>query len=272
MSVKLMSAIFETEFRDLTDADGNTTKASTAKSVCLALADHANDEGEGAYPGLTKMEVKTALSRQAVINAYDALKYNGIIFLEGVSKLGTNDYTINVGAFPGAMERGKPGLLVISVDPPSQPGLPPLVNPDYPNHPLTTLKTRLTPLKTDELPIEWQIAGRVEEVVIPDDAIARRVDFANWVGVGTSNPQIAREIAMAFQTQRDITLPESSVKGQRKAIKQMLEMGVNGSHVTRATRQLVDKGMTVVDLFSVIKTAVDLANKPEEKIEYTRTL
>jgi len=73
MSVKLMSAIFETEFRDLQDSEGNTTKAATAKLVLLALADHANDEGEGAYPGLTKMELKTALSRPAIINTYDAL-------------------------------------------------------------------------------------------------------------------------------------------------------------------------------------------------------
>ena len=73
MSIKLMSAIFETEFRDLPDEEGNTTKGSTAKLVLLALADHANDEGEGAYPGLTKMERKTALSRQTIINTYGSL-------------------------------------------------------------------------------------------------------------------------------------------------------------------------------------------------------
>ena len=135
-----MSAIFETEFRDLVDADGNNTKASTAKSVLLALADHANDEGEGAYPGLAKMELKTALSRQCLINTYDALKYNGIILLEGTSKLGTNNYTINTQSFP-KMEDGQPRLLVIPVTSTSQPGLPPLVNPVDPNHTLTTIKT-----------------------------------------------------------------------------------------------------------------------------------
>lgn len=138
MSVKLMSAIFETEFRDLQDEDGNNTKASTAKLVLLALADHANDEGEGAYPGLTKMELKTGLSRQTVINTYDALKYNGIIYLKGVSKLGTNNYTINTDSFPKLLkDASQAALLVKPLDPPSQATLPEVVKPLDPNHTLT---------------------------------------------------------------------------------------------------------------------------------------
>jgi hypothetical protein len=35
-----MSAIFETTFFDLQDEKGNSTKASTAKLVLLAMADH----------------------------------------------------------------------------------------------------------------------------------------------------------------------------------------------------------------------------------------
>lgn len=136
MSIKLMSAIFETEFRDLQDADGNTTKATTAKIVCLALADHANDEGEGAYPGLDKMTLKTALTKQCVINTYDALKYNGIISLVGQSRRGTNNYTVNPASFP-KMSDGNPRLLVISVDQQSNLSLPDEVIPVDPNHPLT---------------------------------------------------------------------------------------------------------------------------------------
>lgn len=139
MSVKLMSAIFETEFMDLQDSEGNITKASTAKLVLLALADHANDEGEGAYPGLTKMERKTALSRQGILNTYDALKYNEIIYLVGESKFGTNNYTINILCFP-CMIGGQPTLLVNPLDHGGQPTLPVLVNPLDPNHPITTHK------------------------------------------------------------------------------------------------------------------------------------
>jgi hypothetical protein len=137
-----MSAIFETEFRDLTDASGNVTKASTAKLVLLSLADHANDEGEGAYPGLTKMERKTALSRQGILNTYDALKYNGIIFLVGESKLKTNNYTINIGCFP-SMRGGQPALLVNPLDQAGQPTLPEVVNPLDLNHTLTKQKPSL---------------------------------------------------------------------------------------------------------------------------------
>lgn len=149
MSVKLMSAIFETEFRDLNDESGNVTKASTAKLVLLALADHANDEGEGAYPGLTRMEKKTALSRQTIINTYDALKYNGVIYLAGISKHSTNNYSINVNSFPKMQDGSQAALLVKPLDQSneltstSQTTLPVLVKPLDPNHQLTTNKPSL---------------------------------------------------------------------------------------------------------------------------------
>jgi hypothetical protein len=152
-----MSAIFETEFRDLQDGEGNTTKASTAKIVLLALADHANDEGEGAYPGLTRMERKTALSRQAIINTYQTLKYNGIIYLVGTSRKNTNNYSINTASFPRASADSQPGLLVNPVDSGSQPGLPEVVNRVDPNHPLTINEpSPQNPKKTDETPGEYK--------------------------------------------------------------------------------------------------------------------
>lgn len=100
MSVNLMSAIFETEFFDIKDEAGNTTKASTAKLVLLAMADHANDEGEGSYPSVERLCRKTALSEQTIRNTFDALRYNGIISLAGKSKYNTNNHTINTKSFP----------------------------------------------------------------------------------------------------------------------------------------------------------------------------
>jgi len=119
-----------------------------------------------------------------------------------------------------------------------------------------------------EYPIEWKIAAGEQVTVLPDVELAKRLDFANWVSVGTANPIIAREIAMAFQTHRNMTLPESKVKGQRKAIKEMLEMGVNGVHVTQAVHQLIESGMTITDLFSVSKTAIAIANPTPETTGY----
>lgn len=177
-----MSAIFETEFRDLQDEEGNVTKASTAKLVLLALADHANDEGEGAYPGLTKMEHKTALSRQTVINTYGALKYNGIIFLAGISKRNTNNYTINTKAFPKAGDDSQPILLVNPLDQStdltstSQAALPELVNPLDPNHPLTIIETSAEKTKNT--------AYRRGEQEVPDK-VAAMLEMANFPGAKT---------------------------------------------------------------------------------------
>lgn len=103
MSVNLMSAIFETEFFDIKDENGNVTKASTAKLVLLAMADHANDEGEGSYPSVERLCRKTALSEQTIRNTFDALRHNGVIELAGKSKYGTNNHTINTKSFPRAI-------------------------------------------------------------------------------------------------------------------------------------------------------------------------
>lgn len=104
MSIKLMSAIFETEMRDLEyikDGEYRKAKASTAKLVLLALADHANDYGESSYPGYDRLEIKTALSRQGISDTLEALKHNGLLTVSvKSSRLGTNDYTINIRAFP----------------------------------------------------------------------------------------------------------------------------------------------------------------------------
>lgn len=103
MSIKLMSAIFETEMKDLPyrkDGEERNAKASTAKLVLLALADHANDYGESTYPGYDKLEVKTALSRQGLADTLAALKENGLLNIDvRGSRIGTNNYTINIGAF-----------------------------------------------------------------------------------------------------------------------------------------------------------------------------
>lgn len=148
MSVKLMSAIFETEFRDMPDEEGNITKASTAKLVLLAMADHANDEGEGAYPSVETLSKKTALTAQTIRNTWGALKYNGVIYLQGTSKYRTNNHTINTQCFP-RLRGEKDGIITLNslegqmseVEPSNGSLL--TLNPLDPNHQLTTNKTSL---------------------------------------------------------------------------------------------------------------------------------
>lgn len=144
MSIRLMSAIFETELADLPYRKGGEdrkAKASTCKLLLLAIADHANDEGESAYPGYERLERKTALSRQGIADTLDALKQNNMITVsEVMSKLGTNNYTVNLNA----LTRAESSHLTR----PSQATGLPRVKPLDLNHPLTTIKPSTTTAHT----------------------------------------------------------------------------------------------------------------------------
>lgn len=97
MSVRIMSLVFDYEMPDLKTDDGRTASDSACKFVLLALADAANDEGEGAYLGVRKLCKMTCLSTQTVCNALNALRHNKFTtLLEEKSKYDTNNYTINV--------------------------------------------------------------------------------------------------------------------------------------------------------------------------------
>lgn len=266
MSIKIMSAIFETEFRDLpTGNENQIVKASSLKLVLLAIADHANDHGESAYPGLTKIQQKTGMSRQGVINVIRACKFNGLLFVDDEpSKLGTNNYTVNLEAFPILRDREDERLLVNPVDQGSQPSLPELVNPVDLNHTLTVNEPSNGANAPIDLPLDWQIAGN-QPIHIPEDKKAKMIDVANLIATGMP---AAYEYALAFMQARDIIIPEGKIKAQRKPIREMIEMGVTPKHVKEATENLIEKGMTVTNLYSISKTAIDLANPAPDKSGY----
>lgn len=173
MSIKLMSAIFETEFRDLPTGEiendkMKNAKASSCKLVLLAIADHANDEGESAYPGLTRLETKTALSRQGLVDVIKALRYNGLLLVsDEPSKLGTNNYTVNTECFPKLSDKDDARLLVKPLDQSShftstsKATLPEVVKPLDSNHPLTTKESSLGDEEKNSIlanaGVEWQI-------------------------------------------------------------------------------------------------------------------
>lgn len=98
-----------------------------------------------------------------------------------------------------------------------------------------------------------------------DGKQARMQDAANLMDMGCPG---AYALAYAFMQARDIIIPTSKVKGQRKAAREMLEMNVRAEHITEATKSLLEKGMTVTDLFSVSKTAINLANPTPESNGY----
>jgi hypothetical protein len=200
MSISLMTAIFEVEFFDLKDENENVTKASTAKLVLLAMADHANDEGEGSYPSIERLCKKTALSAQTIRNTFDALRFNGIISLEGKSKYNTNNHTINTKSFPRAIGKETTYLTLYPLDP-LMSTVAPLtgeVSSTYsldPNH-NTIKESSAKLLKTDEvkgkyktkatLPagsgLDWQIATGASsaEIAASQDVSAREQAVANF--------------------------------------------------------------------------------------------
>jgi hypothetical protein len=106
MSVKLMSMVYSAHFQDITFLHKGKKKTGEVyekiikvmnfnlKSVCLALADHANDEGEGAYPAVETLASKTELSDVTVIACLRAMKQEGVISYTGRSKWDTCNYTI----------------------------------------------------------------------------------------------------------------------------------------------------------------------------------
>lgn len=181
MSVRLMSLVFDYKFpkkvnyerlvfpfkrdpetkaviytSDKPEIRNVGTTGSSCKSVLLALADHANDDGKGAYPSNETLCRKTNLEKPTVISALLALRYWGFINFVGDSPRDTNNYDF----FPEMLVKsfediGKP-TLPVGVNPVylvGKPTLPPEVNPLYPrgkptlpepsfnhplNHPLTT--------------------------------------------------------------------------------------------------------------------------------------
>jgi hypothetical protein len=96
MSVNIMSLVFKCNMPELKTDKGQTVPDSTSKFVLLALADHANDEGEGAYPSVKTICKKTNMSTATVVNALNALRTNGFTQLVGRSKRDTYNYTILV--------------------------------------------------------------------------------------------------------------------------------------------------------------------------------
>lgn len=268
MSIKIMSAIFETEFRDLPlGEDERMAKASSLKIVMLAIADHANDEGE-AYPGFNRLILKTSLSRQGLTDVLKALRHNGVVSVsDEKSKLGSNLYQIELDCFPKIADKTDKRLVVKWLDQSSgftdgsQVALQEVVKPLDHNHQLTTIKPSLALQPNTFKPqgIEQKIfAGLPVEESDLDTFTPKVKDAANLLDMACHGGGV---LAEAFMIARLLIIPESKIKGNRKAAREMLDMGVKPEHVTQAVKDLTSKGMTVTDLFSVTKTSIDLANK-----------
>lgn len=119
---------------------------------------------------------------------------------------------------------------------------------------------------TSGMPWDWKLSHDIEITAKDlDQKDAQMRDAAHLIATGLGINSIpAFNLAYAFMVSRQILIPETKIKGQRKAVKEMLEMHVFPVHVVEAVKDLTSKGMTIVDLFSVSKTAIALANPAPE--------
>lgn len=101
MSLKLMDAILANQIGDLEYGDNRRAKGSTAKLLLLALANHANDYGQSSFPGYSKLEINTELSRQGIADTLEALKAHSYLAVSyRTSIFTTNEYLLNIWKFP----------------------------------------------------------------------------------------------------------------------------------------------------------------------------
>lgn len=132
----------------------------------------------------------------------------------------------------------------------------------------------------EELPVDWQVGLGTEITTLSEEELFKKQarDAANLIEQGCAG---GGELAYAFMVTRGIILSPDKAKGQRKAAREMMSAKpnrVHPEHVIEATKYLMGlkgkdgKPWTVVDLFSILKNAIDIANQPPPTQTPQRTI
>ena len=100
MSAIVYGRVFWTVFPELSYTAKNgkaiKIKETTAKIVMLAIADSADDFGENSWNSFQTLATKTSIQRRSVIRVVRALINNDMIKVAGITKYGTNNFSINL--------------------------------------------------------------------------------------------------------------------------------------------------------------------------------
>lgn len=126
------------------------------------------------------------------------------------------------------------------------------------------------PFDVSSAGIEWQILSGRKELHVHDDREAQMVDTADIIATGMGKlSEYAYNLSLSFMRTRGIIIPKTSYNKERKAVKELSEMGVLPEHVEEATRQLAGnpKLTGIVSLHSVKNVAFALANPAPENYE-----
>lgn len=98
MSAIITGRVFWTDFSELSYKNKNgkkiVVKETTAKIVMLAIADSADDFGENSYQSFETIAKKTSIQRRSVMRVVRALVAHHYLKIAGISKYGTNTFSI----------------------------------------------------------------------------------------------------------------------------------------------------------------------------------
>jgi len=276
MSVTVMARVFWTDIPSFSYESKKGKRIGvdnkSAKLTLLAIADNADDFGENSWQSFDTLAQKTGLERRSVIRVIHALIKNDYCKLNGITRYGTNDYAVNLsklGNPPVKRARtGRPKSSDSGTE--SSDSGTESSDSQSPESSLSVPESSIGDKSpSDNLPLDWKIANemKITEKDIQNETDRKMKDAANLISTTFGvNSTTAYDIAYTFQTSRWIIIPTDKVKGQRKAIKEMLEMHVQPEHIIQAVKDLTAKNMTITDLFSVSKTAIALANPaPKEE-------
>lgn len=244
MSVKTMAKVW-----DMSMEPGE-------KLVLLAYADHADHNDDNMYPSIATIMEKTGYTERHIQRVTRSLENKGFLVSTGKGLHGTNKWSLGTGDKLSGVTSETKG-----------------VTSETKRGDIQTTRTILEPSLEPSnvaslMSIENQIYMGKQDIVMPDQKEAQTMDAANLLAMGTGvNRPIAYGIAYIFMKTRDIVIPQEKIKGNRKPLKSMMNAGVLPPHVEQAVRRLLEKNMTVVDLFSIEKTAIDIANPaPQHKV------
>lgn len=281
MSVRMMSLVFGADIPDLEyqkDGEKRKAKASTVNVLLLSYADHANDEGEGGYPGYTTLERKTKLSRQGIADTLEACKQNGYLTFEKVSKLGTFSYCINKDLLESLNTPIHEKTTESShLTPTSQAtGLEGVKSLDS-NHPLTIPK----PFTRAQNPLP------ARPLDLLDGILKSQADFeqakksgktANILGDAGSFPPDVADRALAFallyfekeiRSGAEVELPKSAKSLWTKKIREEWGRKVTPDEIRAAYKHAMSEGMSIKSPGSItyaFKAVKDLKEKNEPRV------
>ena len=258
MSVKIMSMIFEAQIPDIEyvkDGEKRKAKASTAKLLLLAIADHANDFGEASYPGYSRLERKTCLSRQGIADTVEALRQAGYISVDDKrSSYATNSYTVKLSMLVKPLDQSQ------RVKPLDQQESSHLTQGSQATGLKTSLNHQINHPDARSILQATKAANKTIDGMIEAERKAAGKTH-------TQLPEVMQPYAEAFTAATKIKMTKREATDWLQTIQDWLDAGYQPHDVTRACQTILHDGRTAISRPGSItwKLRSQEAYKPQEE-------